>query len=137
LAAICASGEALLLSLIYLSAASTLQSSWVVEIEPGKHDVFVTSTLSGWSNNDVGLAWLEQVFQRCTNQKARYEKDWRLLIVDGHSSYLTDDFIDYCIAYCIILAVFPPYSTYTLQLLDVVVFKPLLTAYTYLLNTFL
>jgi hypothetical protein len=39
----------------------------VVEIELGKHDVFVTSTLSGWSNNNVGLAWLEQVFQRCTN----------------------------------------------------------------------
>jgi hypothetical protein len=67
LAAICALGEALLLSLIYLLAASTLQSSWVVEIELGKYDVFVTSTLSGWSNNDVGLAWLEQVFQRCMN----------------------------------------------------------------------
>jgi hypothetical protein len=137
LAAICATGEALPPSLLCSSATSTLQSSWVVEIEPGKHDVFVTSTPSGWSNNDVGLAWLEQVFQRCTKKKARYGRDWRLLVVDGHGSHLTDTFIDYCIAHRIILAVFPPHSTHTLQPLDVVVFKPLSTAYTHSLNTFL
>jgi hypothetical protein len=35
--------------------------TWVAGIKAGKHDVFVGSTPSGWSNNDVGLAWLEQV----------------------------------------------------------------------------
>jgi hypothetical protein len=134
LAAICATGEALPPSLIFSSASSTLQSSWVDDIEVGKHDVSVTSTPSGWTNQDVGLAWLEQVFQRCTKKKARYWRDWRLLIVDGHGSHVSIAFIDYCISHRIILAVFPPHSTHTLQPLDVVMFKPLSTSYTLALN---
>jgi hypothetical protein len=42
LAAICATGERLPPSLIYSSASSTLQSSWVAGIEVGNHDVFAT-----------------------------------------------------------------------------------------------
>jgi hypothetical protein len=51
-------------------------TDWVASVELGKHDVFINSTLSGWSNNDVGLAWLEQVFDRCTRQKARRGRDY-------------------------------------------------------------
>ena len=39
------------------------------------------------------------------------------------------DFIDYCHQNKILLAIFPPHSTHTLQPLDVVLFKPLLSAY--------
>jgi hypothetical protein len=137
LAAICATGEALPPSLLFLSANSTLQLSWVKDIEVGKHDVFVTSTPSGWTNQDVGLAWLEQVFQRYTKKKARYGRDWRLLIVDSHGSHLTPAFIDYAVNYRIMLAVFPPHATHTLQPLDVVMFKPLSASYTLSLNTHL
>jgi hypothetical protein len=38
-------------------------------------------------------------------------------------------FIDYCDKNKILLALYPPYLTYTLQPLDVCLFKPLLTAY--------
>jgi hypothetical protein len=61
LAAICADGEVLPPGIIYASQNSTLRDTWVAGIKAGKHDVFVGSTPSGWSNNDVGLAWLEQV----------------------------------------------------------------------------
>jgi hypothetical protein len=47
LAAICADGEVLPPGIVYASANSTIQSSWVVDIEAGVHDVFVTSTPSG------------------------------------------------------------------------------------------
>jgi hypothetical protein len=70
------------------------------------------------------------VFDRYTREKARRGRDYRLLIVDGYGSYLTSDFINYCDNYYILLAIFPPYATYTLQPLDVVMFKLLLTAYT-------
>ena len=70
LAAVCGDGTTLPPGLIYASKNSTLQSSWVVDIEARKHDVFVTSTPSGWTNNDTGLAWLEQVFDRCTKKSA-------------------------------------------------------------------
>jgi hypothetical protein len=39
------------------------------------------------------------------------------------------DFIEYCDQNKILLAVYPPHSTHTLQPLDVVMFKPLATGY--------
>ena len=72
---------------------------------------------------------MEQVFDRCTKKKARHRRDWRLLILDGHGSHLTEDFLHYCLTYKIYVAVFPPYSTYTLQPLDVVCFRLLSKAY--------
>jgi hypothetical protein len=39
------------------------------------------------------------------------------------------DFIEYCDNNKILLAIFPPHSTYTLQSLDVVMFKPLSSSY--------
>jgi hypothetical protein len=122
LACVCGDGEALPPALIYEGKAG-LQLSWVDDVEAGKHEVFIANSISGWTNNDIGLAWLEQVFERCTAQKAR--RQWRLLIVDGHGSHLTREFIDYCDAKKILLAIFPPHSTHTLQPLDVVMFSPL------------
>jgi hypothetical protein len=42
----------------------------------------------------VGLAWLEQLFNRYTKKKAR--RSWRLLVIDGHGSYITMAFINSC-----------------------------------------
>ena len=70
LACICADGSALPPGLIYEAANKGIQSTWVEEIKAGEHKVFITSSSSGWTNNDIGLAWLEQVFDRCTKQKA-------------------------------------------------------------------
>jgi hypothetical protein len=128
-AAVCADGTALPPGIIFESKNSTLQASWVADIEARKHDVHVTSTPSGWTNNDAGLGWLEQVFDRHTKEKARRGRAWRLLIIDGHGSHLTQDWFDYCEAHRIVLAQFPPHSTHTLQPLDVVMFKPLSQAY--------
>jgi hypothetical protein len=41
-------------------------------------------------------ATLEQVFDCCTEHKARCRRDWRLLILNGHNSHLSKEFIDYC-----------------------------------------
>jgi hypothetical protein len=127
LACVGADGEPLPPSLIYQATSGSIQSSWVKDIQAGEHQVFVTSSPSGWTNNDIGLAWLEQVFDRHTKPKAR--SSFRLLILDGHGSHLTMDFIEYCDQHKILLAVFPPHSTHTLQPLDVVMFKPLSSSY--------
>jgi hypothetical protein len=50
---------------------------------------------------------------------------------------VTKEFIDYCHAHRILLAVFPPHSTHTVQPLDVVMFKPLSSSYTKALTTYL
>jgi hypothetical protein len=56
LAYCCADGSSLPPSLIYAAAHGAIRSSWVEDIKAGKHEVFVTSSLTGWSNDDVGLA---------------------------------------------------------------------------------
>ena len=126
LACVCASGEALPPALIYEGKAG-LQSSWVDAVETYKHQLFFANSASGWTNNELGLAWLEQVFQRFTKEKAR--RQWRLLILDGHGSHVTTEFIDFCDANKILLAVFPPHATHTLQPLDVGLFSPLSSNY--------
>jgi hypothetical protein len=125
---ICADGTALPPGLIFLSKNSTLQSSWVATIQAAQHDVFVSSSPKGWSSEKVGMAWLEQVFERCT--KAKSGRSWRLLIADGHGSHITQDFINFCEGHRILLAILPPHSTQTLQPLDVALFAPLAVAYT-------
>lgn len=133
IACVCADGSVLPPGLIYKSKKSEVKSDWVAEIKPGVHSVMVTASASGWSNGDIGLAWLEQVFNRYTKEKAR--RKWRLLILDGHGSHVTMDFINYCDNNKILLAVLPPHSTQTLQPLDVVLFKPLSTAYSKAVTT--
>lgn len=39
---------------------------------------------SGWTNDDSGLAWLEQRFDRYTKEKTG--RSWRLLTIDSHGS---------------------------------------------------
>lgn len=135
IACICADGSAVDPSLIYQSDAGSLQSSWVDEINVNSHRAFITSSTSGWSNNEIGLQWLKQVFDRCTKEKAR--RQWRLLVLDGHGSHVTMDFINYCDQNKILLAIFPPHATHTLQPLDVCVFKSLSTAYSNELSAYL
>ncbi|KAF2007004.1 hypothetical protein P154DRAFT_541823 [Amniculicola lignicola CBS 123094] len=93
LACVGADGKALPPGLIYQAAQGNVQSTWVEAIEAGKHQVFVTSSPSGWTNNEIGLAWLEQVFDRYTKKQARLS--YRLLILDGHGSHVTQDFLQY------------------------------------------
>jgi hypothetical protein len=95
----------------------------------------LSNSPTGWTNNDLGLAWLEQVFNRSTQQKAR--RRWRLLILDGHGSHVTMDFIKFCDSNKILLAVSPPHATHTLQPLDVVLFGPLSASYSKELTTYL
>jgi hypothetical protein len=126
LACCCADGGALPPGLIYAAANAAIRSAWVEDIKTGGHQVFISSSSSGWSNNKIGLTWLEQVFDRYTKQRAGRR---RLLILDGHGSHITREFIEYCDRHRILLMILPPHSTHTLQPLDVVLFKPLSQAY--------
>ncbi|KNG52878.1 pogo transposable [Stemphylium lycopersici] len=125
-ACVCGDGTSLPPMLIYEGKAG-IQSSWVDALDEDLHRAFVTNSPTGWSNNELGLAWLTEVFERYTHEKAR--RQWRLLILDGHGSHLTREFIEYCDSKKILLAVYPPHSTHTLQPLDVVMFSPLAKAY--------
>jgi hypothetical protein len=71
IACICANGSALDPAIIYQSASGSLQDSWLQAFDPNVHRAHFASSPSGWTNNNVGLAWLKQVFDRSTKAKAR------------------------------------------------------------------
>ncbi|KAH7563685.1 hypothetical protein BM1_00732 [Bipolaris maydis] len=118
--------------MVIFEGKSGLHDDWVQHLQPDLHQMFFATSDSGWSNNELGVSWLKQVFDRQTKDKAK--RDYRLLLLDGHGSHITPDFIDYCDSHRILLAVLPPHSSHRLQPLDVVMFKPLSTAYSNELN---
>jgi hypothetical protein len=126
IACICADGSYLDPSLIYQGQPGSIQNSWLQGFDPNIYRARIISSPSGWSNNDIGLQWLKQVFDPATKAKAR--SSYRLLFMDGHQSHLTMDIIDYCDQNKVLLAIFPPHATHNLQPLDVALFKPLSAA---------
>ena len=75
----------------------------------------VTVTETGFSNNEIAYEWLQH-FDYHTREQAR--GDWRLLIMDNHNAYLTQEFRTYYVNNKIILFRFPTYITHFLQPLD-------------------
>ena len=97
--------------LIYKGDSGDLMSSWVDEVTTDSQAHFTTSS-NGWSNNAIGLMWLQKVFKRYT--KPAHETQKRLLIVNSHSSYINMAFIDWADQHGIILLILPPHTTHCL-----------------------
>jgi hypothetical protein len=112
--------------LIYKGESGDLMSTWVDEVNTDSQAHFTVSS-NGWSNNIIGLMWLQKVFERYTKPKRENQK--RLLIVDGHSSHVNMAFIEWADLHGIILLILPPHTTHRLQPLDVGLFQPLSTNY--------
>ena len=61
----------------------------------------------------------------------------RLLILDGHDSHVTWEFLDYCLQNDIIPLCLPAHSTHILQPLDVGLFGPLQRNYSHCLDDYM
>ena len=66
---ICANGTTLFTSIIYPSEGYDLYDSWVEDIPAEDTSINIASTPTGWTNNKLGMAWLER-FHEATKQKA-------------------------------------------------------------------
>ena len=86
------------------------------DITPGT--LFAVSK-SGYTNDLLSLKQLEH-FDLKTYKKKK--ERWRMLVIDGHGSHLTREFIDYCYDHDISPFLLPPHSTHLLQPLDIGVF---------------
>ena len=90
------------------------------------HSEIATSE-NGWTDNELGVDWLKRCFEPAT---AKYlHGDYRLLMVDGHASHISTEFIKFCNEKKIIPLCLPPHTTHLLQPLDVSVFGPLSREY--------
>jgi DDE superfamily endonuclease len=81
---------------------------------------------NGWIDNELGVEWLKQCFDLETRSIPRKP---RILIMDGHSSYISTEALKFCIASNIIVLCLPAHSTHITQPLDVGIFQPLAMAY--------
>jgi hypothetical protein len=90
-------------------------------------DWSVTVSENGWTNNEIGLYWLEHVFNKYTID--RTVGTHRLLILDGHGSHVTPEFDQYCLNQRIIVLCMPAHSSHLLQPLDVGCFAALKRSY--------
>jgi hypothetical protein len=82
-------------SFIYIQGSwwsSIIKLTDTIDLE--RYSIFVSSSPSGWSKNDIGLAWLKEVFERETRVKAR--SGYRLLFLNGHGSHVTMGVINHC-----------------------------------------
>jgi hypothetical protein len=87
-----------------------------------KEGAFFAVSNNGWTNNSLGLYWIQYVFDAQTKDQAG--SGYRLLLLDGHSSHSNYSFLEYCINNRIIPFCMPSHSTHDLQPLDVGIFGP-------------
>lgn len=88
----------------------------------GLHDgIRIAVSESGYTNDVLSLEWLKHF----DDQTRPTDGEWRMLIMDGHGSHLTIEFVDYCYQPEVNISVFllPPHSTHLLQPLDIGVFQ--------------
>jgi hypothetical protein len=98
-----------------------IQSNWFQPNTP--KDWMISLSPKGWTNNALGLKWLEIHFEPHTRPQRK--TDYRFLILDGHSSHLTPEFQEFCRNHRIILLCLPAHTSHMLQPLDVAVFSSL------------
>jgi hypothetical protein len=96
-----------------------LQSTWYSGDAP--QDWVAVTSSSGWTNDILAMGWLQRIFEPHTQAKANGKH--RMIIVDGHHSHLTPEFMEYCIQHRIILLCLPAHTTHLTQPLDVSTFS--------------
>lgn len=89
-------------------------------------DWILSVSEKGWTSLKHGFEWLKH-FNRHT--EGRTAGAHRLLVMDGHDSHNTLEFLEFCKDHRIITLCMPPHSSHLLQPLDVGCFAPLKRAY--------
>jgi hypothetical protein len=101
------------------------QSTWYSDTLP--LDWVIGVSENSWTDNELGLKWLEHVFEKHTAHCTKGV--YRLLILDGHGSHVTPEFDLFCKEHSIITLCMPPHSSHLLQPLDIGCFAVLKQSY--------
>lgn len=115
-----------LLSPFIIFKGERIQESWLAKGKEVDKRTVIHVSPNAWTDQEIALEWLQH-FDKYTTLQCRGE--YRLLILDGHSSHVSFKFVQYCTDRKIIALCLPPHSTHILQPLDVGVFGPLAKEY--------
>jgi hypothetical protein len=103
----------------------TLQTTW---FRPDNvPDWLYTSSANGWTSNDIGIRWLQDIFLPET--KPAQPDEYRILLVDGHDSHVSTKFMYECHQNKVQLAYLIPHSSHVLQPLDLSCFSAIKSRY--------
>jgi 4-hydroxybenzoate polyprenyltransferase len=123
----CISATGVPLPPLVMFKGKSVQQQWFPEdLTPFEGWEF-TATDNGWTTDKTAVEWLEKIFIPLTQPSRPQEK--RLLILDGHGSHETTDFMYLCFQHNIHLLYLPPHTSHVLQPLDLSVFSPLKHSY--------
>ncbi|KII85726.1 hypothetical protein PLICRDRAFT_145598, partial [Plicaturopsis crispa FD-325 SS-3] len=114
LTTICADGTAIAPAVIFKGSA--YQMKWA-QNNPAKASIGYQK--KGWTDGEIGAEWIRH-FDEATTEKANGA--YRLLLVDGHNSHYTLQFLKYAREHKIIVLCYPAHATHIYQGLDVVIF---------------
>jgi hypothetical protein len=120
----CISANNYLLPPFIIFEGSHIQEAWIPDSLDD--DVVIQVSPNGWTNCNIALDWIRH-FNKHTAGRTRGK--YRLLILDGHASHVSPQFVEYCVDNDIVPLCLPPHSTHELQPLDVGVFGPLAHEY--------
>ena len=128
---ISAIGQALLSILIFASKVY-LSTQYITNL-PSRQTIVLSENRQ--TNNKLRYYWLTEIFNPYTRNRkvGRY----RLLILNGYSSYITPEFNQYCLNYDIIPLYMLLYSSYLLQPLDISCFATLKRSYGRLIEDYI
>lgn len=109
---------------LIIRPAASRRSNWTTHPTPGWH---YACTQSGYTNAEIHLQWLQQVFEPSTAARARGQP--RVLICDGLSTHESAGVVKFCLAHNIIPCRLPSHTSHKTQPCDVGPFGPLKAAY--------
>lgn len=124
----CVSAEGEQLDPLIIFRGKHVQQQWFFEEDlPQLAGWHFTASDNGWTSNEIALQWLKEVFIPKTMPLDPAEP--RLLVVDGHGSHESDEFMYECFRNNIQMLFLPAHASHVLQPLDLSIFSPLKTAY--------
>ena len=96
-------------------------------------------TEKGWTNNEYALEWLKRVFiPQLRRGRSEFDTSyWRLLILDGHGSHTTGEFIFECLINQVLLIYLLPHTSHLCQPCDLGPFVQLKSFYSKHLKSYI
>ncbi|KJZ69105.1 hypothetical protein HIM_11512 [Hirsutella minnesotensis 3608] len=119
----CVSATGTSLPPLVIFKGKSVQQQWFPQDLSDFRDWQFTATKNDWTSDKTAVEWLEKLFIPRTRPSDLTER--RLLVLDGHGSHETVDFMYLCYQHKIHLLYLPPHTSHVLQPLHLSVFSPL------------
>ncbi|RYO82061.1 hypothetical protein DL762_006793 [Monosporascus cannonballus] len=126
----CVSADGRSLPPLVIFSGVDVQQQWFPDSDDKAYESwYFTTSENGWTNTEIGLKWLREVF--IPHTKPQDPDEWRLLVIDGHNSHTTEEFMWMCLQNKIYIIFLPAHASHVFQPLDVGVFATLKRRYRY------